>query len=148
MKRNENQKQRAMDESTPAGELRSLAAESVALARLVAKNPAAPAGLLEKLTKHKDVTVRQNVAMHPGTPVDALLTLAEKCTASFLKNPLLDLLFLENPSLLETFSPELNKKVAENRNTPASTLEQLAGDKDEWVRRGVARNPNAPRSHA
>ncbi len=127
--------------------------EDVRLA--VARNPAAPAFILESLAKEKaryswsGNSFSEAVARNPGTPLSLLETLAKDASASVRKS------VASNPratvSLLETLSKDkdksdrwgssrVRKAVAENPSTPPDLLKVLAQDVDEEVRAAVAKS--------
>ena len=77
-----------------------------------------PVNILEELTTHYDVGVRQIVANNPNTPVNSLAILA---TDSYYY---------------------VRKGVANNPITSANILEILATDSHGYIRKSVANNPN------
>jgi hypothetical protein len=112
--------------TTPSDCLRSLAQESVALARLVASNPAAEAELLKELATHRDRDTRRNVAANPNTPTAALLTLAEMFPNEFLQNPAFPLLLLEQPNLVERIPRGVLVQLLQHEAVPESFLKWAA----------------------
>ena len=82
-------RQEAADEMTSFERLTALAEESVALARIVAKNQSAPVGLLRALSRSADEATRKNVALNPSAPYDVLSRLEVEFSALFLNNPAL-----------------------------------------------------------
>src|SRR5271167_4416295 len=62
-------RQEAADEMTSFERLTALSEESVALARIVAKNQSAPVSLLRALSRSADEAKRKNVALNPSAPV-------------------------------------------------------------------------------
>jgi hypothetical protein len=166
-------KQEAALETTSPERLKELARQSVKLARIVAKNPVAPAELLKKLATSTDKKIKKAVAANPNTPVEELMTLGAEFPKQLLENPIFDLLLLENPNFLEQIPPKtligllslpeipkdfvmLARKclsklhcwerigLAKNPNTQIELLEILAQDQNKYVRSDVAENPNTP----
>ena len=91
----------------PAASTESLAAlldKDDATNRLIAKHPKVGAALLEKLSHSSDRTTRALVTANPDTPPSIYLRLGAQFPSEFLANPMLDLLFLENPALLQDLS--------------------------------------------
>ena len=82
-------KQEAADEMTSSERLTALVEESVALARIVAKNQAAPVSLLRDLSRSEDEATREGVALNPSAPYDVLSLLEEQFPELFLNNPAL-----------------------------------------------------------
>ncbi len=62
----------AADKTTTSERLATLAEESDALARIVAKNPSAPVSLLRVLSHSEDEATRKNVIRNPFAPFDVL----------------------------------------------------------------------------
>ncbi|NJM00758.1 MAG: hypothetical protein HC924_19235 [Synechococcaceae cyanobacterium SM2_3_2] len=112
--------QEAADESTPAERLRELAGMDSEVARLVAENP--------------------------NAPVDLLFKLASRYPKEFLKNKVLDLLFLEDPVWIYKMPKDGRKLLAQCEGTSEMMLEVLAKDPDKGVRKEVACNADAPTS--
>ncbi|MDA0208563.1 MAG: hypothetical protein OT478_00015 [Cyanobacteria bacterium FC1] len=65
----------------------------------LASNPNTPPEQLRELATCEDVAIRQLVTANPNTPTEVLWKLGKEFPAQLLENPLLPLLFLENPSL-------------------------------------------------
>ena len=86
-----NARQEAADETTSSERLTALAEESVALARIVAKNPSAPVSLLRDLSRSEDEATREGVVLNPFAPYDVLSLLEEQFPGLFLNNPALKL---------------------------------------------------------
>lgn len=93
--------QEAEHESTSGDRLKELVSIGTDLARRVAKNPCATPDLLRELAYHRDAIVRSRVAANPNTPTDALLKLGGEFPNEILDNPVLPLLFLENPTIID-----------------------------------------------
>ena len=82
-------RQEAADGMTSFERLTALAEESVALARIVAKNQSAPVSLLRALSHSADEATRKNVVLNPAAPYDVLSRLEVEFSALFLNNPAL-----------------------------------------------------------
>ncbi len=83
-------RQEAADEATSPERLTALTKESDALARIVAKNPSAPVGLLRALSHSEDEAVRMGVVLNPFAPYDVLSDLANQFPEVFENNPALE----------------------------------------------------------
>jgi hypothetical protein len=122
--------QEAKSESTSARRLAMLAEESTTLARLVARNPAAPESVLKKLASHADATVRKWVTAHPSTPPSVLVKLATQFPEQLLDNPAFDILLLENPNLLNELPVGTRRSLLKREKCPLSFMEWLGQDED------------------
>jgi hypothetical protein len=71
--------------------LTALVEESDALARIVAKNPSAPVGLLRILSRSEDEATRKGVVLNPFAPYDVLSDLENQFPEIFVNNPALEL---------------------------------------------------------
>ena len=107
----------ADQESTP-NQLCKLAAQSPALARVVAANPAIDASVVELLKKQKDPKVNRALAANPGTPMFDLLELGERYTSEFVQNPIFDLALAADPRFMAKFPEKLVKNIIINQQTP------------------------------
>lgn len=94
-------KQQACNLNTPPEQLRALAAESKELARLVCTNPNAEPNLLRELANKSDYKILSAIASNPNTPTDILWKVGLDFPEEVLSNPVLPLLLLENPNLIE-----------------------------------------------
>ena len=79
----------AADKLTSPERLTALAEESHALARIVAKNPSTPIGLLRDLSRSEDKATRKSVITNPRAPYDVLSYLELQFAESFVNNPAL-----------------------------------------------------------
>src|SRR5215469_18458286 len=95
----------ALDPQTSADRLRKLAGNSL-LRLSVAANPSTPPDVLEQMSNATDLALVARVAANPNTPTPVLLSLAEQFPEAFLANPVLPLLLIESPRLLEALSPQ------------------------------------------
>ena len=107
----------ADQESTP-NQLCKLAAQSPALARVVAANPAIDASVVKLLKKQKDPKVNRALAANPGTPMADLLELGEQYTSEFVQNPIFDLALAADPRFMTKFPETLVKNIITNQQTP------------------------------
>jgi formylglycine-generating enzyme required for sulfatase activity len=107
----------ADQESTP-NQLCKLAAQSPALARVVAANPAINASVVKLLKKQKDPKVNRALAANPGTPMSDLLELGERYTSEFVQNPIFDLALAADPRFIGNFPENLVKNIITNQQTP------------------------------
>ena len=107
----------ADQESTP-NQLCKLAAQSPALARVVAANPAINASVVELLKKQKDPKVNRALAANPGTPMSDLLELGKRYTSEFVQNPIFDLALAADPRFMAKFPETLVKNIIINQQTP------------------------------
>lgn len=136
--------QEAKSENTSARRLAVLANQATSLARLVARNPAAPEYVLKKLGSHSDATVRKWVTAHPSTPPSVLIKLATQFPEQLLENPVFDILLLENPDLLNQLPVGTRRSLVKREKCPVIILEWLANDDDEAIHLALAMNPNTP----
>ena len=81
----------AADETTSSERLTALAEESATLARIVAKNPSAPVGVLRALSRSEDDATRKCVVLNPRAPYDVLSDLENQFPDVFVNNPALEL---------------------------------------------------------
>ena len=84
-------KREAADETTSSDRLTALAKESNTLARIVAKNPSAPVGILRALSLSEDDATRKFVVLNPRAPYDVLNDLENQFPELFVNNPALEL---------------------------------------------------------
>jgi hypothetical protein len=139
--------QQASDETTPIVQLRELAEQNTALARLVAGNFGADSELLRTLAEHDDCVVQQLVAANPNVPLDVLEKLAKQYPRQVLNNPAIDLFLLEKPDLLAGLSlkdvpvPNLIKRSL----VSPKFLDYAARLPDEKVQMAIAMNPETSR---
>ena len=117
-----------------------------AIDRLVAQHPNTDEVTLDHLGSSKDKTTRKYVAAHPGTPHDVLFKLASQFPEQFFNNPVLDLILLENPQLLDAIPPRVLSSLVKREYCPVSFLEAAAESKNESVIRALLMNPQTPHS--
>ena len=106
-----------------------------------AGNLETPATELERLATCDDADVREAVARHPNTPPEVLYDLAGDFPEAFFENPVLELLFLEDPSLLERVS----ESALEAEETPEKWIRRASRSSSTRVRTAAAANPRLPR---
>jgi hypothetical protein len=170
MKRLPPSQQEAIDPSTKPERLRALAKRSETLERMVAQNPNTPTDLLIELSKKPDRKIKEGLAKNPSTPPDILFSLVKIFPGEFLRNPVLDLLFVEDPNVINTISeeafaallrreeapphffrlayqkkpsPKLRRVMAQNPKAPTSILEELAQGADQEEAKALLGNPSS-----
>jgi predicted DNA-binding WGR domain protein len=132
------------DESRTADELISATGRYTDSDRLIASHVRAPASLLAKLSHSSDRATRARVVANASTPAADYVRLGEQFPKEFLANPLLDLLLLEDPGLLEQLSERLLVQVLRRENCPDDLLVWGAGRDSEKAQLAVAMNGKAP----
>ncbi|MEW6491456.1 MAG: HEAT repeat domain-containing protein [Cyanobacteriota bacterium] len=124
----------AVNENTSSDRLYELAQISTELAQLVAKNLCATPELLRELGNNSDATTRQHVAANPNTPTEMLLKLGNEFPKQVVSNPVLPLLFLENPKILDQlFQPNSLWQIVLDAQTSTEVLRMLAHYKDTQI---------------
>jgi formylglycine-generating enzyme required for sulfatase activity len=108
----------AVDQESTPNQLCKLAAQSPALARIVAANPAINASVVKLLKKQKDPKVNRALAANPGTPMADLLELGKRYTSEFVENPIFDLALAADPRFIAKFPEKLIKNIITNQQTP------------------------------
>ena len=126
--------------------LASLVGIEPATDRLVAQHPSTDEETLRQLGSSKDKTTRKYVVANPGTPHDVLFKLANQFPEQFFNNPVLNLILLENPQLLDAIPPRVLSSLVKREYCPVSFLEAAAESKNESVIRALLMNPQTPRS--
>jgi hypothetical protein len=133
---------------TPPERLAQLAGRSPALARLVAKNPAAPPELLSDLArraqKHGDTALEREIVQNPSTPIACAAELGARYPREFLKNPALPLLLLEEPSFFPKLPAATLKQLARLPEAPPVLFTSCAAHPDPEVRRVIAEGRATP----
>lgn len=112
--------------------------------RVIASHPNVTSQLLEKLSHSSDRATRARVVANPNTPTAAYLRLGEQFPKEFLANPMLDLLLLENPALLDGVPTSLLVRLLKKDGCPEEFLVWAAGYNDQKVQLAVATNSAAP----
>ena len=132
----------ASDQESTPNQLCKLAAQSPALARVVAANPAINASVVKLLKKQKDPKVNRALAANPGTPMSDLLELGERYTSEFVQNPIFDLALAADPRFMAKFPEALVNNIITNQQTPkniflwcvrnANEFEIVKKDTNRW----------------
>lgn len=138
--------QEAIQENTSGDRLRELARQSSDLAKRVAQNPSADLELLEELSQHSDIRVRQHLAINPNISPQILESLGSQALRYVFKNPALDLLLLENPNLFTGVATLLLCGLLQRGMVDARALEYAASSSEERLQLAVAMHPQASRS--
>ena len=136
-------KQEASNETTSAKRLKELA-QDAKLASVVAKNPAAPPDLLAELADSDPKALRKNTMGNPATPYETLMKFASQYPEQLLDNPVFDLLFLENPNLLNDIPESALRSMLRREVCPESFLRWASKSEDEEVLLAVAMNADTP----
>ena len=112
----------------------------------VAYNTSVHVDTLRELAKDKDATVRHCAASNPNTPVDSLKELAkdpdETTRYNTLLNPNIPVDTLRE--LVKSKDKQTKRGIASNPNTPPDSLEELAKDNDHQTRQNAASNNMPP----
>jgi hypothetical protein len=117
--------QLAADENTSPEELTKLAKQSIELLIIVAKNDRTNPELLRELATFKDARICQNIASNPNTPKDILFELAKEFPEEFLSNPILPLLWLENPDFAKDMPWYTISALLDCEKTPKKLRKEL-----------------------
>lgn len=137
---------RAANEKTTRHCLSEFPLDSNEQARLVANNPSTPPEELRTLANSGDAITRSHVAANPNTPTEVLLTLCGEFPAQVLNNPILSLLFLENPNLFNTIPLDSLLILLQQDNVPVFFLEWAATQPKLEIQLAVAMNAQTPKS--
>ena len=119
-------------------------AQDAKLASVVAKNPAAPPDLLAELADSDPKALRKNTMGNPATPYETLMKFASQYPEQLLDNPVFDLLFLENPNLLNDIPESALRSMLRREVCPESFLRWASKSEDEEVLLAVAMNADTP----
>lgn len=112
-------------EATPES-LLDLLDKDDATNRLLAKHPRASSTLLDRLSHCSDKATREAVAENPNTPSGTLQKLGAQFPAQLLKNPALDWMVLENPSLFSETPEDTLAAIAKREDCSPDMLGHLA----------------------
>jgi hypothetical protein len=109
--------------------------------RKIAAHPDALPETLEQLSCSMDNDTVRQVAINPATPPDILLRIAPLVPMDFFKNPVLDLLTLEDPTFLSKLKPGILRAFLKQDDCPLSWLRWAScygtkGDQLEVLTRG------------
>ena len=111
--------------------------------RLLASHPMADAQLLERLSHSSDAATRRSVTKNPNTPQQAFVRLGQQFPKEFLANPMLDLLLLESPTLMEQVPEALLVRLLKQPGCPVSLLTWASVHRQVKVQLAAAMNPSA-----
>jgi hypothetical protein len=136
----------AVAATTAPARLAMLAEESVALARLVARNSSSPAALLEKLGSHNDPAVRKWVTRNAHTSAIVAARLGAQFPTQLLENPAFDLYLLEYPDLLERIGIGALRSVLRRSNCPQGLFAYASRFEDVITQLSILQNARVPRS--
>jgi hypothetical protein len=126
--------EQAVNEKTSSDRLKELATLSTDLARRVVKNPCATPALLRDLGNSRDTIIRSHVAANSNTPTDVLHKLSDEFPNQVLSNPVLPLLFLENPNIIDQlFQPHTLWSIVLDAQTPKQVLGMLIHTKHTQI---------------
>lgn len=130
-----NLQQEVGNESSLRSRQFELPGDSLERARLLAKNPCATPKMLGKLSKSSDATTRFYVATNPNAPIEVLRKLAREFPLQVLSNPVLPLLFLENPHIVDEISLPLTtlSRIVMDAQTSREILGMLVQSKHRKV---------------
>ena len=140
----------AKNPDSDAKVLASLIGEDVTIERCVARHPNANEDILRRLGSSADKTTRKYVTANPNSPKEVLLDLASQYPMQLLENPVFDLLFLENPNLLEDMPLTTLRSILKRENCPigllryAANIENKYGGLDDGVFYALLKNENTP----
>ncbi len=116
----------AISDRTPPCRLEELSLCSLQLAQLVASNANTAPELLRNLASKKDYLIRQALVKNPNTPIDVLWKLGRDFPEELLNNPILSLLYIENPNLVEEIPVKTLYSILMLDNAPIYFLERAA----------------------
>jgi hypothetical protein len=114
----------------------------------VAKNPATPADVLERMSRDTSTGnhTRALAATNPSLPAAALYRLAHEEDAwvreHAAKNPNIDAADSHRVALDQ--EPKVRRALARNEHVDPGVLTRLQADPDAWVRVALAKNPSIP----
>lgn len=111
---------------TPPDVLERLVGQSVSCNRKLALHSRASAAMLRILASSPDRITRRNVASNPQTPPDVLLRLVPSFPGEFFRNPVFDLMLIENPNLLAELPVGVMKNILKREDCPDSILNWAA----------------------
>jgi hypothetical protein len=114
------------------------------LAHLVAKNPSTPPELLQKLAHSCHGTIRKHVTANSNTPIDVVLELGDEFPEQLLDNPIVSLLLLEYPSLVNKLPIATLMSLLKLEKVPVFLLEQAVRNPRWEVKSAVAMHPRTP----
>ena len=109
--------------------------------RLIAAHEKALPETLSKLSHSSDVATRRRVVSNPNTPTEDFIRLGQQFSKEFLSNPLLDMLLLEDPRLLEELPEPLLISILKRPSCPEDFLAWASKLDSEKVQLAVVMNP-------
>lgn len=122
----------AKAENTPSKKLHQLS-ENPILALYIAANPATPSDLLETLAQKSLLSVRRRCTAHFNTPKETLLELAKYFPKEFTQNPVFNLLWIENPNLLQNLPKKSLLQLLAEPNLEIDLVQALSQHPDDEV---------------
>ena len=115
--------------------------------RQLGKDETTSPDILAQLAKSKDNRTRQSVVANPNTPTKILLNLSAEFPEELLNNPIFDLLFLENPSLIKDIPIQTLRNLIKQDNVPESFIIECAErESDEDLLLAMTMNSKLSRS--
>jgi predicted DNA-binding WGR domain protein/3-methyladenine DNA glycosylase AlkC len=132
------------DTSRTGAELASAEGRFPETDRLIAAHTLALPETLSKLSHSSDKATRAKVAANPNAPPADYVRLGQQFPKEFIQNPLLDLLLLEQPALLQEVPSALLVQITKRPECPADFLVWAAAHTDQKVQLAVAMNSQAP----
>ena len=127
----------ARSPTTSSKRLEELAFQNGYLAEIVASNTATPLELLKKLARLVHLpnikAINRAIVRNPSLPLNVLIYAAQLYPQECLENPILDLLYLENPDFLNQFHDKLMILLLQQNNVPQFILDFAAEHNNEEV---------------
>jgi hypothetical protein len=137
--------QKAVNDKTSSNYVSELPIDSKERTRIIANNPSTPPEQLRKLADSSDAITRSHVAANPNTPTEVLLLLCAEFPAQVLNNPILSLLFLENPNVFNTIPLDNLLILLQQEKVPVFFLEWAATQPTPEIQLAVAMNAQTPK---
>lgn len=134
----------ARKRESSASDLEHLDGLSDAVDRLLAKHPNASPALLERISHSSDKVVRQSVTLNASAAKETLIRLAPQFPAEFFRNPAVDWLLLEDPSLPFRLGPGVLKNALKQPDCPQALMTWAAAKGSEQEKLALAMNASAP----
>jgi hypothetical protein len=129
---------------TPTELLVAFALRDAELQQAVARNPAAPTDVLERLSRLEDAGVLYALAQNPNTPPAIAMRCGAKFPGALFKNPALDLMLLEVPEMISSLPSEQARALLYPQNPPEWVWKATAQHRDPWIRAQAAKHKNLP----
>lgn len=137
--------QKAVNDKTSSNYVSELPIDSKERTRIIANNSNTPPEQLRKLADSSDAITRSYIAANPNTPTEVLLLLCGEFPAQFLNNPILSLLFLENPHVFNTIAIDNLLVLLQQEKVPVFFLEWAATQPKPEIQLAVAMNAQTPK---